>query len=144
MPIAATSKTQMIIVITVLVVLIGGILDYFMVSGSTNFGASAATVPQGFFTSERTSTAGEAGGGGVVERVAVVVSVATLTATDSVEAVETDEAWVVAAVSVVVQPGNATTAYSTPSAKKNFSMPIIPIAPFQMQTRPRTNPTSGF
>ena len=106
------------------------ILDYFVVSGSTNFGASAATVPQGFFMSERTSTAGEVGGGGVVERVAVVVSADTLTATDSVEAMAADEAWGVVVVSVVAQPDSTANAHSTPSAKINFSMPIIPIAPF--------------
>ena len=103
------------------------------VSGLTNFGASAATVPHGFLASERMSTAGAGGGGVVVDRVAVVVvvSVDTLTATDSVDAVAADAAWVVVVVvvSVVLQPGNAATAHSTPSAQINFSMVIILIAP---------------
>ena len=61
---------------------------------------------------------------------AVVVSVDTLTATDSVEAAAADEAWVTVVVSVVVQPDSATTAHSTPSATTCLSMQIIPTSSF--------------
>ena len=115
---------------------------YFSVSGLTNFGASGETVPHGFFTSERTSTAGAGGGGGVADRVTVVVSVDTLTATDSAEAVAADDTWVVVVVSAVLQPGNTANVHSTPSAKKNFPMPIIPIAPF-LNTSPPENEFYG-
>ena len=120
---------------------------YCLASGLTNFGASAATVLHGFFMSERMSTGGVGGGDGGVDCVTVVVvvvSVDTLTATVSVEVAAADEAWVVVVVSVVVQPGNTATAHSTPNAKLNISMAFIPIAPFQMKTRPRTNSTGGF
>ena len=86
--------------------------------------------------SERMSNDGAEVGVGVVDRVAVVVSVDTLTATDSVEAVAADAAWVVVVVSVVAQPDNAATAHSTPSAKINFSMRIIPIAPVSNKNPP--------
>lgn len=84
----------------------------------------------------RTSTDEEEGEGGVVDRIAVVVSVDTLTATDSVEAMAVDDASVLVVVSVVAQPGNAAIAHSMPSTEMDFSTPFIRIASFSEANPP--------